>query len=104
LKRHGDGGDGVGVHGEAVGLLRGALTWKLPAAEWAGVAVAIGRLEGSGDVRGDLGHLELAGPMRIITRYGDQPVTPIPDDLRERVNELIHTLSASNAEDPDGAD
>ncbi|MFG1947266.1 CATRA system-associated protein [Nonomuraea sp. NPDC048826] len=93
----------MGVHGEAVGLLREALTWKLPAAEWAGVAAAVGRLESSDDVRGDLGHLELAGPMRIVTRHGDQPVTPMPDDLRERVNELIHTLSAPDAEDPDGA-
>ncbi|HEX4815979.1 MAG TPA: CATRA system-associated protein [Nonomuraea sp.] len=93
----------VGVHSDAVELLREALTWKLPAPDWPDVAAAVGRLEGSGDVPGDLGHLELAGPMRIVTRYGDPPVTPMPEDLRERVNELIHTLSAPDVEDADGA-
>ncbi|WP_327580926.1 hypothetical protein OHA25_33580 [Nonomuraea sp. NBC_00507] len=93
----------MGLHGEAVELLRDALTWwTLPAAAWVDVEVVVGRLESSGDVAVELGHLELAGPMRISTWYGDQPVVPMPEELRERVNELIHTLTL-DTEDADGA-
>ena len=89
------------MHSEAVELLRDALTWELPTADWPDVAAAIGRLESAGDVAAELGHLELAGPMRISARYGQQPVTPMPEELRERVNELIHAL-VPGAEDADG--
>ncbi|MGP3957819.1 CATRA system-associated protein [Nonomuraea sp. 3N208] len=93
----------MGAHGEAVKLLRDALTWwTMPPANWADVAVVIDRMGSSGDVAAELGHLELAGPMRISTWYGDQPVVPMPEELRERVNELIHALTP-DAEDADGA-
>jgi hypothetical protein len=103
VTRHGDVKNEVGMYGDVVDVLRQALTWELPAPDWVNVGAAIGRLEASHDVRADVGHLELAGAMRIITRYGDRPVTQMPEELRERVNELIHALGAvPDAEDADG--
>ncbi|WP_049556709.1 CATRA system-associated protein [Nonomuraea sp. SBT364] len=89
------------MHDEAVARLREALDWELPEPWWPDVGAAVDRLAASPDVSADLGHLELAGPMRIASRFPDRPVTPMPEQIRERVNELIHSLSVPVA---DGAD
>jgi hypothetical protein len=86
---------------DALTVLREALAWELPASGWAGVGDALSKLAASRDLEADLGYLELAGPFRIATRVGDEPVTPIPAPVRERVNELIHSLTA-RLEKPDG--
>ena len=89
------------MHEDVVTVLRQALDWQLPAAGWVDVRLALDRLGASHDVGADLGYLELAGPFRIGTRVGDEPTTPIPAPLRERVNELIHSLTPP--EDRDGS-
>ncbi|MFG1959402.1 CATRA system-associated protein [Nonomuraea sp. NPDC049028] len=91
------------MHDEAVAVLREALGWELPAAKWANVDAAVTRLAASADPDAEIGHLELAGPMRIITKYPEEPVAPMPDQTRERVNELIHSLSAPVADRADEA-
>jgi hypothetical protein len=88
------------VHDEAVTLLRDALGWELSRAGWAEVDQAVRKLASSLDVDKDLAFLELAAPTRIRTKVGDQPVTPVSEELRERVNELIHRLAA----EPEQAD
>ncbi|MEU7860946.1 CATRA system-associated protein [Nonomuraea sp. NPDC049141] len=91
------------MHDEAVALLREALGWELPEARWADVDAAVRGLAASADPDAEIGHLELAGPVRIATKYPGEPVTPMPEPTRERVNELIHTLSAPVADRADEA-
>ncbi|MGW0801612.1 CATRA system-associated protein [Nonomuraea sp. NPDC002799] len=91
------------MHDDVVALLGEALEWELTEAGWANVATAVRRLAASADPAADLGHLELAGPIRIVTKYPDQPVGPMPEETRERVNELIHSLSAPVADRADEA-
>ncbi|MFF1604632.1 CATRA system-associated protein [Streptomyces mirabilis] len=99
------------MHEEAVDLLRSALRWRLTTQGWREVNLAVRTLAGSADVERYLPLLELAAPKRIATRVPDEsgepvdPTTPIPDAVRERVNELIHRLHAEpepDAEPPDG--
>ena len=91
------------MHDEVVALLREALGWELPQARWADVDGAVRRLAAAADPGAEIGYLELAGPMRIITKYPEEPVTPMPEQTRERVNELIHSLSAPVADRADEA-
>ena len=91
------------MHDEAVALLREALGWELPQARWADVDGAVRRLAASADPDTEIGYLELAGPLRIITKYPEEPVTPMPEQTRERVNELIHSLVAPVADRADEA-
>ena len=97
------------MHEDALDLLRSTLRWQLTDLGWAEVDSAVRTLAGSADVERDLPLLELAAPKRIVTRVPDQPgdpldpARPIPADLRERVNELIHRLDADpDTEPPDG--
>jgi hypothetical protein len=46
--------------------------------------------------------LEMAGPVRARSAE-DPPKDPVPVLVRERINELIHTLDASSAPDTDGS-
>ena len=80
------------MHEEAAAVLRDVLGWELSASGWIEVQRALDRLAVSRDLDRDLGSLEVSGPFRIVTRVGDEPVAPIPEHLRERVNELIHSL------------
>ncbi|TKK84235.1 hypothetical protein FDA94_30390 [Herbidospora galbida] len=91
------------MHDDAVDLLRRSLKWSLPATGWAAVDAAVRTLAASDDVAADLGYLELAGPARIVTRFGDPPEIPMPAELRDRVNELIHKLGAAEPEPADDA-
>jgi hypothetical protein len=87
------------VRSDAVSVLRDVLRWSLTPARWADIGGILDRL-GTGLDLADPGQrtgldkatvaLELAGPdllTAIVAETG-----PAPDDVRDRVNELIHEL------------
>jgi hypothetical protein len=87
------------VRGEAVEALRDALVWNLPEPRWtqagaaiAGMAAAVAAASLEG-LRQTTAHLELCGPLRVKIRLGDTPPLPAPKATRERITELIDTLT-----------
>jgi CATRA-associated small protein len=83
---------------DAVHVLADLLLLELSPARWEGIAgilealaaeVAVSDLSNLGEATIQL---ELAGPVRI-TRIGALPTEPPPPRVRERINQLIHTLS-----------
>jgi len=93
---------------DAVDVLRDALVWRLEDGQWRAVAQAVDALVAAlvaGDAssfREALYDLELAGPVRA-TRIEDAEALSPPEPVRERVNELIHTLDGRPA-DPQSTD
>jgi hypothetical protein len=93
---------------DAVDVLRDALVWRLTTGQWTAVTQAVDVLAAAlvaGDAslfREALYDLELAGPVRA-TRIEDAEVLPPPEPVRERVNELIHTLDGRPV-DPQSTD
>ncbi|MFH8407046.1 CATRA system-associated protein [Streptomyces sp. NPDC018019] len=89
----------------AMGILEDVSVWRLKRADWDVVgraladvqrALAAGDLSG---VRRALADVEMAGPHRI-SGLEDCGLLPLPEEHRERVNELIHTLGATPPENP----
>ena len=86
------------IQEDALNVLRDVLLWELSPARWEGIAGVLEALAADLEL-GDLGtlaeatiELELAGPVRI-TRIGATPTEPPPPPVRERINQLIHSLS-----------
>lgn len=83
---------------EACVLLRAAIEWRLAESRWQQVQNAVGGIEAAlaaTDVESlwnAIAQLEQLGPLRVSTRLGDIPKEPGPEDVRERINELIDTL------------
>lgn len=73
--------------------------WELAPARWDQVARLLEAVAGAADGTDDEGllqavaRLELAGPPRI-TRIGAAPTQPAPLPVRERINRLVHRLTA----------
>jgi hypothetical protein len=67
--------------------------WNLVSQRLVALADAIGRAS-EDDVTKALVDLELAGPVRIRTRLGDEPLVPAPLEVRERLNRLVFELGA----------
>ncbi len=88
------------VREDALDVLRDALVWRLTDGRWRVVGQAVEVLASALDAgdtaafRKAVYDLELAGPVRAA-RFEDPPTVPTPDPVRERVNELIHTLDGS---------
>src|SRR5215218_4313833 len=86
---------------DALDVLADALEWQLQPARWRFVEEALNALKAArraGDVeaiRAAIYQLELAGPVRAIG-VGDTPLVDAPKDVREEINELIHTLDGSH--------
>lgn len=86
---------------DAVQVLEDLQLWELAPARWEGIAGILEALA-TEVAAGDLGNLaeataqlELAGPVRI-TRIGAVPTEPPPPRVRERINQLIHSLSGKD--------
>lgn len=84
---------------DALALLRDAQRWRLTGERWRGVerrldtmaaALAGGEFAVFAEAINDL---EADGPVRA-TRIEDVSPKPAPESVRERINELIHSLSA----------
>jgi hypothetical protein len=99
------------IRTEALEVLQDALEWTARPAAWLGIAdivrgmaaaIAAEDLDALAAFTADL---ELASPLRVI-RMGDQGVEPIPRELNERVNHLVHSLKPADqpeqAEPPTG--
>lgn len=98
---------------DALDVLRNALEWQLPAHRWADVDRAVQAMVkalAQGDETAFLqaeGELELAGPVRAVSAENPPP-EPVSMPIRERINELVHTLDgkrvpAGQSSDDDSA-
>jgi hypothetical protein len=86
---------------DAVHVLQDLLLWELSPARWDGIAGILDALAAE-VADSDLSNLaeatiqlELAGPVRI-TRIGAASTEPPPPRVRERINQLIHSLSGKD--------
>jgi hypothetical protein len=89
---------------DAVHVLEDLLMLELSPARWEGIAGILEALA-TEVAASDLSNLteatiqlELAGPVRI-TRIGARPTEPPPPRVRERINQLIHSLSGKDMND-----
>jgi hypothetical protein len=89
---------------DAVHVLEDLLLLELSPARWEGIAGILEALA-TEVAASDLSNLteatiqlELAGPVRI-TRIGATPTEPPPPRVRERINQLIHSLSGKDTND-----
>jgi hypothetical protein len=84
---------------EAREALREALMWDLPAARWEHVSDAVEGMAAAivarslAGLRQTTARLELCSPVRVATRLGDTPRLPAPQAARERITEMIDTLT-----------
>ena len=85
------------IRDEMLSALRDVLDWCLIPAGWEQVEAILGDQEEALDI-GDMDQLialtqalELAGPLRLTEV--DHDAVPVPDQVSERVNHLIHRLA-----------
>lgn len=102
-----DSGDVFDVRAEALGVISDALRWRLADARWQVVEQVVAAMAGAlaaGDLKAltaATADLELAGPVRI-TRIGAMPIVPPPPPVRDRLNQLVHSLGGTPAVQDDG--
>lgn len=93
------------VRADALDVLRDALQWRLVDSRWPAIAATVTRLAAAvrtGDedaAAGAVAELEMLGPVRA-TAIGGTPTVPAPDNVREEINELVHTLDGRIAPSP----
>jgi hypothetical protein len=100
-------GSGVGdtewspARDESIAVLRDALDWTMSSASWDQVRGTVEEIAAAIAVTSanalwrTTGSLELRGPVRVATRLGDPPLLPVPREIRERIVELIDTLTSA---------
>ena len=94
----GDSPDWQEASAEARAVLRAAIEWRLGESRWQQMRVAVegmGTALAAADVESlwnAIAQLEQLGPVRVSTRLGDIPKEPVPEEVRERINELIDSL------------
>jgi hypothetical protein len=107
LEEPGPGGntaDAGGVRADALDVISDALSWQLADARWAAIEQILVTMDAaltagsSVDLAAATTDLELAGPVRI-TRIGAVPVVPPPPAVRDRLNQLVHSLGGARATD-----
>jgi len=82
---------------DAIDALGDVLEWRLTAARWEFISGILGRMTAAATqphgvaLREATVELELASPWRI-NRFGDEVKGPPPKPVRDRVNQLVHTL------------
>jgi hypothetical protein len=87
----------VDVRADALDIVSDALRWQLADKRWAVIEQVLAAMEAAladGDVealQAAATDLELSGPVRI-TRIGATPVVPPPPVVRDRLNQLVHSL------------
>jgi hypothetical protein len=87
--------------------LTDVLEWRLPQTGWTRVDEALDELARAlpgGDrrqIEAAQDSLAFSGPIRLRTRLGDDPAVPPPEEIRERVNRLIHDLESDDDRAPD---
>ncbi|MGH3937836.1 MAG: CATRA system-associated protein [Pseudonocardiaceae bacterium] len=85
---------------DALDVLRDARVWRLTGGRWRAVGQALEAMAGalvaddSAAFQAAVCQLELAGPVRAV-RVEDVSTLPAPHRVRERINELVHTLDGS---------
>lgn len=92
---------------DALDVLGDALLWQLAAARWRQVDDAV-RAMAKALARDDeeafrraVSDLEMAGPVRGVG--AEQPAAdPETESVRERINEMVHTLTGAVRPQPDG--
>ena len=88
------------IHHDALDLLGEVLVWRLAVDRWRAVDQALRDLMAAAAAdepdafREVLHDLELAGPTRAV-RIEDAEKLPAPQPVRERINQLVHTLESS---------
>lgn len=93
-----DAADWQEASAEARAVLRIVIDWRLVASRWQQVQDACGVMEAAlaaADVESmwnAIAQLEQLGPLRVQARLGDIPKEPAPEEVRERINELIDSL------------
>jgi hypothetical protein len=91
---------------EARGVLRVAIDWRLVASRWQQVQDIVGVMDAAlaaadaGSMWNAIAQLEQLGPLRVSTRLGDIPKEPAPEEVRERINELIDSLVREDGPGP----
>jgi hypothetical protein len=93
------------VRETAMDVLHDVPKWRLEHSKWEAVGrglEAMRRALAAGDSAGLLraaADVEMAGPHRIAG-LEDAAMLPLPEEYRERVNEMVHTLGASSQNSP----
>ncbi|MUN36920.1 CATRA system-associated protein [Actinomadura litoris] len=91
---------------DALTVLADLQGWELPLERWERIEAVTIRMQeacAAGDEEafwGASADLESMAPNRI-TRIGDTPVVPPPPPIRERANQLIHSLGGKTARTSD---
>ncbi|MGH3693054.1 MAG: CATRA system-associated protein [Pseudonocardiaceae bacterium] len=89
---------------DAMDVLQDALSWRLAEGRWPivsqvvdslAVTLAAGDIEAFGEAVCDL---EQASSVRAVSAQ-TPPEDPIPGTVRDRINELLHTLEKQDADD-----
>lgn len=90
-------GDDADVRAEALDVISDALEWRLAEARWQAIEQVLSAMEAALEadnmdaLAAATADLELAGPLRI-TRIGATPVVPPTTPVRDRLNQLVHSL------------
>src|SRR5689334_11872934 len=96
--------DTASVRAEALDVISDVLSWRLAGTRWVAIEQVLAAMDAAlaaGDVTAlatATTDLELAGPVRI-TRIGADPVVPPPPAIRDRLNQLVHSLGGVPAAD-----
>jgi hypothetical protein len=96
----------VDARAEALAAVSSALHWRLADGRWQTidqVLVSMDTALAAGDTdafQAAVADLELMGPLRI-TRIGDAPAVPPSPPVRERINQLVHSLGDVSMKEPD---
>jgi hypothetical protein len=101
-----DAADWREASAEARAVLQIAIEWRLVPSRWQQVQDAVKGMEAAfaaanvESVWTAIAQLEQLGPLRVSTRLGDTPKAPAPEDVRERINELIDALVRDDGRTP----
>lgn len=91
---------------EARAVLRTAIEWRLVESRWRQVQDALAAMAAAfaatdaESLWKAIAQLEQLGPLRVSARLGDTPREPAPENVRERINELIDAIVREDGQAP----